>query len=315
MIFIAGHKGLVGSSILQLLKKQKKKIIIKDKKYLNLENYYDVDQFFKKNRIKKVFLCAAKVGGIYANNTYPYDFINKNILIQNNIINSCLKYKVKQLILLGSSCIYPKLCPQPIKEEYLLSGKLEFTNRPYAIAKISGIEQIWACNRQHKTKYFALMPTNLYGPNDNFDPLNSHVIPGIIRKILEAKLKKKKKVILWGTGKPKREFLYSHDLAKIAVKLSDTKKLDKIIFNKNMPPLLNIGSGQELSIKDLSKKISKIINFNGRIYFDPKYPDGTPRKILDLKKLKKIVNLNEFVKLDVGLEITIKHFLKNSNIA
>ena len=316
MIFVAGHKGLVGSSILDILKKnKKKKIILRDKKKLNLENFRQVDLFFKKNKIKTVYMCAAKVGGIFANNKYPYNFISSNISIQNNIINACLKYKVRNVLFFGSSCIYPKNCKQPIKEEYLMSNILESTNRPYAVAKIAGVEMIWACNRQFHTNYICIMPTNLYGPNDNFDSLNSHVIPGIIRKIHDAQIKKKKEVTFWGTGKPMREFLFSYDLAKIAIKLLNinSKKKLKSIHKIGSPPLINVGSGVEISIKKLCRSICNIMNFKGKIKFDPNYPDGTMRKKLDSRKLNKIIKFKNKTNLYKGLKITINNFLKINN--
>jgi GDP-L-fucose synthase len=311
MIFIAGHKGLVGSSIFRILRKDKKKILLKNRKELNLENFNQVDKFFKSNNIKEVYLCAAKVGGIYANSTFPYDFINSNLLIQSNIVNACLKYGVKKLLFLGSSCIYPRDCKQPIKEKYLLSGNLEYTNRPYAVAKIAGIELLWACNKQFNTNFIALMPTNLYGPDDNFHQLNSHVIPGVIKKVAEAIHKKKDFVEFWGTGKPKREFLYSDDLAIAAVKimnLASNKK--KKLFNKKEPPLINVGSGNEIKIKNLCTLVCKIMKFKGKIKFNSKYPDGTPRKILDSSKFNKLINFNTSKSLEQGLKITINSFLK-----
>ena len=313
MIFIAGHEGLVGSSILKILSRDKKKILLKNKKELDLENFNQVDKFFKSNNIKEVYLCAAKVGGIYANSTFPYDFINSNLLIQNNIVNSCLKYGVKKLLFLGSSCIYPRDCKQPIKEKYLLSGNLENTNRPYAVAKIAGIELLWACNKQFNTNFIALMPTNLYGPDDNFHQLNSHVIPGVIKKVAEAIQKKKNFVEFWGSGKPKREFLYSSDLARAAVKIMNlTSYKKKKLFNKKEPPLINVGSGYEIKIKNLCTLICKIMKFKGKIKFNSKYPDGTPRKILDSSKFNKLINFNISKSLEEGLKITIHSFLKKN---
>ena len=287
-IFIAGHKGMVGSAIFRKLKNNSNKIIIADKKKLNLLNQKSVLSFFKRNKFDEVYLCAAKVGGIYANNTYKADFIYQNLEIQNNCIHSAYLTKVKKLMFLGSSCVYPKKPKIPIKEEYLLTSELESTNEMYAIAKISGIKMCEAYNFQFKTDFRAVMPTNLYGQNDNYDSLNSHVLAALIKKIVLARKQNKNSFIVWGTGKPKREFLHVDDLADATVKIMNLSKskYNKVIGEKF--PFINVGSGSEISIKDLAKLISKIVGFKGKIIFDKSKPDGTFRKLMDSTKLKKI---------------------------
>ena len=287
-IFIAGHKGMVGSAIFRKLKNNSNKIIIADKKKLNLLNQKSVLSFFKRNKFDEVYLCAAKVGGIYANNTYKADFIYQNLEIQNNCIHSAYLTKVKKLMFLGSSCVYPKKPKIPIKEEYLLTSELERTNEMYAIAKISGIKMCEAYNFQFKTDFRAVMPTNLYGQNDNYDSLNSHVLAALIKKIILARKQNKNSFIVWGTGKPKREFLHVDDLADATVKIMNLSKskYNKLVGEKF--PFINVGSGSEISIKDLAKLISKIVGFKGKIIFDKSKPDGTFRKLMDSTKLKKI---------------------------
>ena len=287
-IFIAGHKGMVGSAIFRKLKNNFNKIIIADKKKLNLLNQKSVLSFFKRNKFDEVYLCAAKVGGIYANNTYKADFIYQNLEIQNNCIHSAYLTKVKKLMFLGSSCVYPKKPKIPIKEEYLLTSELESTNEMYAIAKISGIKMCEAYNFQFKTDFRAVMPTNLYGQNDNYDSLNSHVLAALIKKIVLARKQNKNSFIVWGTGKPKREFLHVDDLADATVKIMNLSKskYNKLVGEKF--PFINVGSGSEISIKDLAKLISKIVGFKGKIIFDKSKPDGTFRKLTDSTKLKKI---------------------------
>jgi GDP-L-fucose synthase len=287
-IFIAGHKGMVGSSILRLLKKKNYfNIITIDKKKLDLKNQKKVDFFFKKNKIDIVYLCAAKVGGIYANKTFPADFIAENILIQSNIILSAFKYKVKKIIFIGSSCVYPKIPHRKIKETDLLTGQLESTNEPYAIAKISGIKMCESFNKQYKTDYRCLMPTNLYGPGDNYHPKNSHVMAALIRKFYLAK-KNSTNVKIWGTGKPLREFLYVDDLAEAMLFLTkiSKNKFQKETFNQSY--LVNIGYGKDYSIKEIAEKLSKIFNFNGKIFYDKTKPDGVKRKNLDNKLISKL---------------------------
>ncbi len=310
-IFVAGHRGLVGSSILTLLKKNGfKKIITRSRKQLDLVNQQKVNIFFKKNKIEYLIICAAKVGGIMSNLTYPTEFIFENSMIQLNLLKAALDNKIKKTIFLGTSCIYPKFSKTPIKEEYLLSGNLEKTNEAYAIAKISGIKLSEAMYNQFGFKVICLMPTNLYGGKDNFDEFNSHVIPGIFTKILKAKKNKRKKVVLWGSGRPRREFLFVDDLANAIfylLKLSDIKLLN---INKNFP-IFNIGSGEEISIKDLAYKIKKICKFEGKIFFDKSFPDGTLRKNLDSSRIKK-TGWRPKIKLNQGLVKVLENYKKKN---
>ena len=272
-IYIAGHRGMVGSSLVRLFqKKGYTNLLTRTKKQLNLLDQSKTYAYLKKQKPDAVIIAAAKVGGIHANNEYRADFIYQNLQIQNNLIHGSYLAGVKKLIFLGSSCIYPRDCKQPIKEEYLLTGHLEQTNEPYAIAKIAGLKMIENYNRQYKTNYLCLMPCNLYGPNDNYDLNNSHFLPALIRKIHEAKISNKDKVELWGDGSPKRELMHVDDLANSCLYF-----LRKPIRNY----LLNIGSGEEYSIKVFSKKVSKIIGYSGDIVFNKKFPNGTPRKVLD----------------------------------
>ena len=300
-IFIAGHNGMVGSALVRILKKKNVKIITKNKTEINLLNQDKVQNFFKNEKIDQVYLAAANVGGIYANNAYPAEFIYQNLMIQNNIIHSAFLSGVKKLLFLGSSCIYPKNANQPIKEEELLTGKLEATNEPYAIAKIAGIKMCESYNRQygvsHNIDYRSVMPTNLYGPGDNYHPQNSHVIPGLIYRFHEAKVKNLSKVIVWGTGTPKREFLYVDDMARAAVHMMN---MDKKIYNEHISPMsshINIGSSFDLTIKDLAKIIKEVVGYEGEINFDPTKPDGIPRKLLNSERLN-----NFHFKADIGLK-------------
>ena len=307
-IFITGHKGLVGSAIYRLLKKKGfKNIIIKTRKSLDLRNSNKVENFFKNHKIDYLIMAAAKAGGILANQNNPTEFLNDNILIQGNLLMSAHKYKVKRTIFLGTSCIYPKMSKTPIKEEYLLSGKLEKTNQFYAIAKISGIKLAEALFHQYKKDILCLMPTNIYGPNDKYNPKDSHVIPGLIYKFYKAKKEKKKFVKLWGTGKPLREFLYSDDLAQaIYLILKTSKNKIKKIFKKELP-LINIGGSKNISIKNLAFLIKKNINYNGKIKFDKKYPDGTYKKNLNSSKIYKF-NWKPEINLKIGIKKTIDDF-------
>ena len=306
-IFIAGHKGMVGSAILRKLKNKSNKIVIADKKKLNLLNQKSVLSFFKKNKFNEVYLCAAKVGGIHANNTYLADFIYQNLEIQSNLIHSAYLTKVKKLMFLGSSCVYPKKPKIPIKEEYLLTSELENTNEMYAIAKIAGLKMCKAYNAQFKTDFRAIMPANLYGQNDNYDSLNSHVLAALIKKIVLAKKQNKKSFIVWGTGKPKREFLHVDDLADATVKIMNLskKKYNKVAGEKF--PFINVGSGSDISGKDLAKLISKIVEFKGKMIFDKSKPDGTFRKLMDNTKLRKI-KWKPKISLNSGIEKTIEDF-------
>ncbi len=289
-IYVAGHRGLVGSAIVRNLRaKGYNNIVTRTHTELDLTDQHAVGDFFNAETPDYVFLAAAKVGGIVANNTYPAEFIYQNLSIQTNIIHESYRAGVKRLLFLGSSCIYPKECPQPMKEEYLLTGPLEPTNRPYALAKIAGIEMCWAYNRQFGTKFMAVMPTNLYGPNDNYDLKNSHVMPALIRKMHEAKQRDDKEVVVWGTGTPRREFLYSDDMAAACLYLLEQtdEKLQTLLSNEH-PPLVNIGCGTDLSIRELAEMIRDVVGFTGALMFDPSKPDGTMQKLLDVSKLNKM---------------------------
>lgn len=312
-IFIAGHNGMVGSALVRLLKRKKAKIITKEKKELNLLDQKKVQTFFKNNKIDQVYLAAARVGGINANNIYPAEFIYENLMIQNNIIHSAFLFGVKKLLFLGSSCIYPKNANQPIKEEELLTGKLEPTNEPYAIAKIAGIKMCESYNRQygnsHGIDYRCVMPTNLYGPGDNYHPKNSHVVPGLIRRFHEAKVNNLKFVTIWGTGAPLREFLHVEDMARASIQIM---KINKKKYYKIIKPMshINIGSGKEVSIKTLAKIIKKIVDFKGQIKFDISKPNGTLRKLTNIRRLAKI-GFKHKMDLEEGLQSTYKDFIKS----
>ena len=313
-IFIAGHNGMVGSALVRFLKKKKNvNIITVNKKKLNLINQEEVQKFFKKKKIDQVYLAAAKVGGIYANNTFPAEFIYENIMIQTNVISAAVKNNVKKLLFLGSSCIYPKNNMQSMNEKKLLTGALEPTNEPYAIAKIAGIKLCESYNRQygksHGIDYRCVMPTNLYGPGDNYHPENSHVIPGLIRRFHEAKIRKAKSVNVWGTGKPKREFLFVDDLARAC---SYVMNLDNKIYQKStnlMCSHINIGSNFDLSIKDLSKIIKLIVGFKGEIKFDTSKPDGNIRKLINSKLIYNL-GWKPKISLKKGLLKTYQDFIK-----
>ena len=310
-IYVAGHRGLVGSALVrQLESKGYKNLILRTSKELDLTDTQAVKDFFQKEEPNYVFLAAAKVGGIQANNTYPADFIRENINIQQNVIHQAYVNNVKRLLFLGSSCIYPKNCPQPIKEEYLLTGLLEPTNRPYAIAKISGIEMCWAYNRQYGTQYLAAMPTNLYGPNDNYDLNNSHVLPALIRKFHEAKEQNKPYVEAWGTGKPRREFLYSDDMADACIFLMNLSDYEykPLVSSEEIAPLINVGSGSDVKIKELTEIVKEVVGYDGEIKWDVSKPDGTMRKLMDSSILKNIGWVNK-ISLTDGIEIAYKNFL------
>ena len=289
-IYIAGHRGLVGSAIhRELVRLGYRNIVTRSHHELELCDEIAVDAFISRLRPDFVFLAAAKVGGILANNNYPADFIRDNLVIQTNIIESSRNAGVKRLLFLGSSCIYPKLCPQPIKEEYLLTGPLEPTNRPYAIAKIAGIEMCWSYNRQYGTRYLSAMPTNLYGPDDNFDLASSHVLPALIRKTAEAKASGANEVVVWGTGTPRRELLYSDDLAQACCFLMnlDEERFGSLIVD-DAPPLINIGTGEDVTIRELAETVARVIGFEGKLAFDATKPDGTPRKLMDVSRLHSL---------------------------
>ena len=315
-IFIAGHNGMVGSALVRLLKKQEAEIITANRMELNLLNQTEVQNFFKENKIDQVYLAAAKVGGIHANNTFPAEFIYENLTIQTNIIHGAFLNGVKKLLFLGSSCIYPKKAFQPMKENELLEGKLEPTNEPYAIAKIAGIKLCESYNRQydksHGIDYRSIMPTNLYGSGDNYHPENSHVIPGLIYRFHQAKINNLPYVTIWGTGKPKREFLYVDDMASACVHLMN---LDKEIYNKNTVEMcshVNAGSGEDLTIKELAQTLKKVINYNGEIKFDTSKPEGIFRKFIDSTLINKL-GWQPNVSLEDGLAKTYKSFLDSFN--
>jgi GDP-L-fucose synthase len=303
-IFIAGHKGMVGSAIMNKLIK-KNKIYTINKHKLDLLNQEKTLNYFKKHKFDHVYMCAAKVGGIYANSKYSADFIYNNLQIQNNCIISAYKTGVKKILFLGSSCIYPKKSKNPIKEGYLLSGKLEKTNEAYAIAKIAGLKMCESFNNQYNTDYRAVMPTNLYGPNDNYDDQNSHVLAALIKKIQYAKLNKKKKIIVWGNGLPKREFLHTSDFADACIKVMNISKKKYFDLTGNINQFINIGYGKEISIKDLTKLICKIVKYSGKIEYDKNKPNGTFRKLIDSSKLKKI-NWSPKILLEEGIKSIIK---------
>jgi len=314
-IFIAGHKGMVGSALVRLLKKKKVEIITKEKKELNLLDQKKVQTFFKNNEIDQVYLAAAKVGGIQANNTYPAEFIYENLMIQNNVIHSAFLSGVKKLLFLGSSCVYPKNAKQPMKEEELLTGKLEPTNEPYALAKIAGIKMCESYNRQygnsHGIDYRCVMPTNLYGPGDNYHPENSHVIPGLIYRFHDAKINNLESVTVWGTGTPRREFLYVEDMARASIYLMN---IDKKIYDEEtslMCSHFNVGSGKELTIKELAETIKEIVGFKGNINFDQSKPDGISRKFLDSKRINNI-GFNNLTSLKDGLIKTYQNYIKTN---
>ncbi|WP_020164801.1 GDP-L-fucose synthase family protein [Methyloversatilis discipulorum] len=293
-IYVAGHRGLVGSAIVRNLEaKGYTHILKRTHAELDLTDAAATDAFFAEHKPEYVFLAAAKVGGIVANNSYPAEFIRDNLVIQANVIHSAWKHGVTRLMFLGSSCIYPKMAPQPMREDCLLTGPLEPTNRPYALAKIAGIEMCWSYNRQYGTKYLAVMPTNLYGPGDNYHPENSHVIPALLRKFHEAKQRGDRTVTIWGTGTPRREFLYSDDMADACVFLMNlpddryTSLLgsDESVSGRFEPPLVNVGVGEDVTIRELAELVGKVVGFDGELIFDTTKPDGTPRKLMDVSRL------------------------------
>jgi GDP-L-fucose synthase len=301
-IFVAGHKGLVGSSICRaLMSNGYNNLILKNHSELNLENETEVNKFFAEFRPEYVFLSAAKVGGILANNSFPVDFLINNLRIELNVITSSYKYGVKKLLFLGSSCIYPRMCQQPIKEKYLLTGELEPTNEWYAIAKIAGIKMCQAYNKQFGTNFISCMPTNLYGIEDNFSQMGSHVIPGLMRRIHEAKINNNPQVVIWGTGNPRREFLYIDDLAEALLLLMNKYEGSEII---------NIGAGTDITISELAHSLAIIVDYKGELVFDKTKPDGTPQKLLDISKLKSFAWQPKVNLLD-GLKKSYEWFLKN----
>ena len=303
-IYVAGHRGLVGSAIVRNLEaKGYKNIIYRTHKELDLTNQEAVRTFFEEEKPEYVFLAAAKVGGIHANNTYPADFIYDNLMIQNNVIKAAHDFKVKKLLFLGSTCIYPKMAPQPIKEEYLLTGSLEETNEAYAVAKIAGLEMCKFFKRQYGDNFISCMPTNLYGPNDNFDLKNSHVLPALIRKFHEAKVNNSEAVEVWGTGTPLREFLYVDDMADACVFLME---------NYDGEQHVNIGTGEEVSIRELAETVKEVVGFEGELVFNTEMPDGTPRKLTTVDKLHGL-GWKHKVSLDKGIRLAYNWFLENYN--
>ncbi|WXP67901.1 GDP-L-fucose synthase [Escherichia coli] len=312
-IYVAGHRGMVGSAICrQLSQRDDIELVVKTHKELDLTVQKDVDAFFEQEKIDQVYLAAAKVGGIYANNTFPAEFIYQNLMIESNIIHSAHKAGIQKLLFLGSSCIYPKFAEQPMNESALLTGILEPTNEPYAIAKIAGIKLCESYNRQYGRDYRSVMPTNLYGINDNFHPENSHVIPALMRRFHEAKESGAPEVIVWGTGTPMREFLYVDNMAAASVHVME---LDEAIYQQNTQPMLshiNVGTGVDCSIREMTETMASVVGYQGKIVFDVTKPDGTPRKLMDVTRLKNLgwqyqYNLHE------GLSLTYKWFIENIN--
>lgn len=316
-IYVAGHRGLVGSALMRrLAAKGYRNLITRTHAELDLTQQAAVHDFFAREKPDYVLLAAAKVGGIHANNTYPAEFIQQNLAIQTNVIHEAWRNGVQRLLFLGSSCIYPRECPQPIREEYLLTGPLEPTNRPYALAKIAGIEMCHAYNRQYGTRYMAVMPTNLYGPGDNYDLNNSHVLPALIRKMHEAKQNQAKEVVVWGTGAPRREFLYSDDMADACIYLLEQPE-ERLqgLFNDSQPPLINIGCGTDLTIRELAEMISVTIGFSGNLAFDSSKPDGTMRKVMDVSRINALGWRNK-MPLQEGIALAYQDMLsKGRNIA
>ena len=301
-IYVAGHRGMVGSAIVRALKNQGyTNIITRTSKELDLRRQIDVEEFFAKEKPDYVFLAAAKVGGILANNEAPADFMYDNMILEMNVIHEAYKNKVKKLMFLGSSCIYPRMAPQPMKEDCLLTSELEKTNEAYALAKISGLKYCEYLNRQYSTDFISVMPTNLYGPNDNYHPEHSHVLPALIRRFHEVKENNLNEVVIWGTGTPLREFLYVDDLADACVYLMNTYSGNETV---------NLGTGKELSIKELAELVKKVVGFKGNITFDTTKPDGTPRKLLDVSKLEKL-GWKYKTELEDGIKLAYEDFLNN----
>jgi GDP-L-fucose synthase len=312
-IYIAGHRGLAGSAIVRELQRQGySNLVTRTHAELDLEDAAATLKFFEQEKPEVVFLAAAKVGGIHANNTYPADFLMSNLLVETSVARAAHRARVKRLIFLGSSCIYPRDCPQPIKEEYLLTGPLEATNRPYALAKIAGIEMCWSYNRQYGTKWLAAMPTNLYGPGDNYDLNNSHVLPALMRKMHEAKVSGAAEVVLWGSGKPKREFLYVDDLANALVFLAtlDNARYDTLV-EPSQCPLINVGTGTDLTIRELAETVADVVGYQGKFVQDTSKPDGTMRKVMDVGKIHSL-GWKATTSLKQGIALTYKLFSNNN---
>ena len=310
-IYVAGHRGLAGSALMRRLAGESyRNLLTRTHAELELADQAAVRTFFEKEKPAYVFMAAAKVGGILANNDYPAEFIQSNLAVQTNVIHEAWRNGAKRLLFLGSSCIYPRDCPQPIKEEYLLTGPLEFTNRAYAVAKIAGVEMCRSYNRQYGTRYLAAMPTNLYGPGDNYDLAGAHVLPALLRKMHEAKVSGRESVSIWGTGSPRREFLYSDDMADACVMLMNLpdEKFDEVLRGPNDFPLINIGCGEDQTVADLARAVASVVGFRGALDFDTSKPDGTPRKLLDVGRLKRL-GWSPRVDLKTGIAAAYKDFL------
>jgi GDP-L-fucose synthase len=309
-VFVAGHRGMVGSAIVRQLERENIELILRDRQALDLLNQQAVFDFFQTEQIDEVYLAAAKVGGIVANNSYPAEFIYENLMIECNIIHSAHLAGIQKLLFLGSSCIYPKLAPQPMSEDALLTGLLEATNEPYAIAKIAGIKLCESYNRQYGRDYRSVMPTNLYGPNDNFHPENSHVIPALIRRFHQAKINKDAEVTAWGSGKPMREFLFVDDMASASIHVMD---LEKSVYHEHTEPMLshiNVGTGMDCTIRELVETVAKVIDYKGKITFDSSKPDGAPRKLMNVSRLASL-GWRFNIELEQGLELSYQWFLKH----
>jgi GDP-L-fucose synthase len=309
-IFIAGHRGLAGSAVLRCLERAGcTELVTRTHAELDLTQSAQVEAFFSAEKPEFVFLCAAKVGGIMANSTRPAEFIHQNLAIQTNVIDGCFRHGVKRLLFLGSSCIYPRECPQPMRESYLLTGPLEATNRPYAVAKIAGIEMCWSYNRQYGTQFLAVMPTNLYGANDNYHPEHSHVLPALLRKIHRAKRAGDKEVVVWGTGTVRREFLHSDDMASACLHLMSLPdwQFQALSSSTSEAPLVNVGCGEDLTIRELAELIADVVGFHGQLVFDTTKPDGTPRKLLDITRIRAL-GWQPAISLRQGLESVYKDY-------
>ncbi|MDB4035267.1 GDP-L-fucose synthase [Pseudomonadales bacterium] len=309
-IFVAGHNGMVGSAICRQLKDGGDDVVIASRDKLDLTNQFEVASFFKTNKFDQIYLAAAKVGGIYANNTYPAEFIYQNLMIQNNVIHSAYKSGVTKLLFLGSSCIYPKFAQQPITESELLNGHLEPTNEPYAIAKIAGIKTCESYNRQYGVDYRSVMPTNLYGPGDNYHPENSHVVPALIRRFHEAKEERIAQVSAWGTGTPLREFLHVDDMARASIYIMNLESKRYLEHAPVMSSHLNVGSGVEISIRELTQTIAEVVGFRGEIVWDESKPDGAPRKLMDVSRVTEL-GWSASIELPDGLKSAYKWYLQH----
>jgi GDP-L-fucose synthase len=313
-IYVAGHRGLAGSALVRRLRAAGyENLVLRAHAELELTDAAAVRRFFEAERPQHVVLAAAKVGGILANDTLPAEFIHENLAIQTHVIHESWRAGVKRLLFLGSSCIYPRECPQPMKEEYLLTGPLEPTNRPYALAKIAGIEMCSAYNRQYGTQFLAVMPTNLYGPGDNYDLQTSHVLPALVRKAHEAKARGDEALVVWGTGSPRREFLYSDDMADACVALL---QLDDARFGAAIgtyPPLVNIGSGTDLTIRELAELVARVVGFKGELRFDASKPDGTPRKLLDVSRMRRL-GWSSRIGMEEGIALAYQEFLARPEV-